>query len=957
MRRNLLLRLAAPAVAVLAAVQAYAVPAKPGVLQYPNADGTTVSVTLHGDEFGHYYLSEDGYPLMPGADHNLYYVTFDNGAPVASDMKASDPAKRTAAEVSFLGKLDRTALAQAVAKTTLDTQAERRAARAPRLKAGATKVSSSGPVTGLINNYPTIGSPNAMVLLVEFTDVKFTTENTHQVFTDMMNKPGFDYQGATGSALDYYIENSNGLFKPNFEVYGPVTVPHGEPYYGASTATAYDTQAWLMVSDAVKVLHEQNPDLDWSRFDNDGDGFVDSIFVIYAGYGENAGAPGWTIWPHSFNLYSQCGIDIEYNGVKIDNYACSNELRGTEGNVLAGIGTFCHEYGHVLGLPDIYSTNSSSSPYPPGDFEVMDRGSYLNNGYTPPQYSCYDKFSLGWLNPRILSGPENVTLKPLSDGEALVIMTEKPEEYFMLENRQQTGWDSYIPGHGMLIWHIDFDQDLWIKNRVNVQNDHQHIDLIEADNLPGNDSRAGDPFPGSSGVRNFTSTSTPAMTTWIGVDPDMPITDIHEVDGLITFKVKSGGERLEAPVATEARDITPTGFIAAWQPVSGAYKYIVDVCEAPAVIPMRSIEVNEAVTAEITDLKPGTLYTYSVRALDGERVSASSNTIEVTTLPATFDMGVVEALPAAETGSDYFLAAWSPVEGAAGYELTAYSKQSVDSKYMTNDFTKDADGVFMPEGWASTSTTLGSLNGYFGEAAPALRLSNNNDRLSVPMFDKEYVNYLGFWCRGNGTGEDATLTIEAYVNNAWTTIASIDPLSRTAVNVELGDVDGALARIPDFARSVRLVFNKTGNGSVFVDDVKIGYGDSYKQIAVPGFNPFDAGTATTARIDGLTALTSYYYTVRAYNADGLYTRPSAEMYVKTADPASVSAVRADALRAYRDGRSLVLVSADSRDFAVWSISGQKVASGQLQPGRPATLDLAPGVYVVSGGNTRIKIVM
>lgn len=943
----------------LTAASAYAVPAKPGLLQYPNADGTTVNVTLHGDEFGHYYMSEDGYPLIAGADHNLYYVDFTNGKPAASAVRATDIARRPASETAFLKNLDREKLASAIAGSTNLTQTAMREKANPTTRRNARQMQAPAyaPVTGLITDYPTIGSPNAMILLVQFEDVKFSVENPHQAFDDLINKENYDANGGTGSAKDYYVENSNGLFTPNFEVYGPITVPHGEAYYGAATASAYDGQAWEMVADAVQKLHEEQPGLDWSRFDNDGDGYVDSIFVFYAGYGQNEGAPDWTIWPHSYNL-SYAGIDLEYNGVKIDNYACTNELRGTEGINMAGIGTFCHEYGHVLGLPDIYSTSSSSSSYTPGSFEVMDRGSYNNDGRTPPQMSSYDKFSLKWLNPRIITAAEDITLKPLEEGEALLIQTEKDEEYFLLENRQQTGWDSYLPGHGMLIWHIDFDQDLWIRNKVNTDNNHQRIDLIEADGIVGEDSRAGDPFPGSNTKRSFTATSTPAMTTWIGVDPDMPVTDIHEVDGLITFKVKDGGESLDAPVAQEATEVTPTSFVASWSAVNGVHEYKVDICQSPAVIPFSTLTVTDATSVSVTDLLPSTGYTYTVRAVDGERVSANSNTVAVTTLDPTFDLYVVESNEATNITPGSFDVSWNEVKNAAGYELSVYYKEAPGLTYETADFTTISGDTFLPEGWSSSSTTRGSLNGYTGESAPALRLLNNNDRLSTPVLDNQYISYLSFWVRGNGTDDNAAVSVEAYVDGEWETCFTAEPVGREARTIVLADDENVDGRLPDFTRGARIVFNKQGNsGSVFIDDVKIGYGDSYNNVPVLDYDHLDLGNVTSTTVSGLNPMSTYYYTVRAYNADKLYSIESAERQVRTADPGSVNAVAAESLNVARAGSALLLSASAETEYAVYSVAGTRVAAGVLKPGTADAVTLESGAYIVVTKEKAVKVMM
>lgn len=266
----------------------------------------------------------------------------------------------------------------------------------------------------------------------------------------------------------------------------------------------------MIAYDGAVALREAYPDIDFSEYDNDGDGFVDSIFIFYAGYGENEGAPSWTIWPHSAELYSMYNLDLQFDGVRIDKYACSNELRGKSGQNLTGIGTFVHEYSHVLGLMDHYPTLLANREVSPGEWDVMDMGSYNNEGHTPPAYNSFERYTLGWLNPRRLTGPENVVLNPiLESNEAVCIQTDKEEEFFLFENRQNSGWDAYLPGHGMLVWHVDYDPELWELNHINNVSTHQNFDLVEADGIYGSGSRNGDPFPGTDNVRSFTSESNP----------------------------------------------------------------------------------------------------------------------------------------------------------------------------------------------------------------------------------------------------------------------------------------------------------------------------------------------------------------------------------------------------------------------------------------------------------------
>lgn len=862
---------------------AWAVPAKPGLITYQLPDGGVVTVTLHGDEHSHYYLSQDGYVLTPDAEGNLLYAT--------TNIAARDGRTFSAEERATLDALNRDELLAMASQ----------AAAMRRAVADRRRVE-------LITSYPTIGSPKVLILLIQFADQKFMTANPQQAINSLINQPDYSHNGATGSAADYFSAQSSGLFTPEFEVMGPVTVPNNEAYYGAQEGQMYDCRAWEMITDGCKQLDAEHPEMDWSEFDNDNDGFVDIVFVFYAGRGQNEGAASWTIWPHAANVYTYYNINLEFDGVKIGNYACTNEIRGVNGSDLTGIGTFCHEYSHILGLPDLYPTNGSGA-FTPGYFEVMDRGSYNNNSNTPPNYSAYDRASVGWLKYRELSGPENVTLNNISTNEALKIPTIKDTEYFILENRQQQGWDASIPGHGMLIWHIDYDEKKWNDNQVNNTVNHQNVDIVEADGVPSSTSQAGDPFPGTSNVQSFTRNSTPAMTTWHGVDPDMPLTDIREVDGIITFKVKSGGEPIKPVEALEATDVTATSFTAHWTSRPEIESYEIDLCLGREVIPFRTLTAGAGTDAlRITGLTPSTTYRYVVRALDGTYRTADSNEISVTTADPSFDMLAPQALVATEVGADSFTAQWNAMDGADAYELSVYSKDVTDPEVTTVDFSAS---TLVPEGWGTNSNTTVSIAGYFGQARPALRLSFDGSQVSTPIWTDD-VNNLSFWYRGQRTTEIDRIDIEGYIADKWQVVATVSPLS---------DNEGQTVTIegmPNAVKAVRIIFRTEGtSANVSLDDVSVGHGGVFIPVYVADFNGKNVGNVTSHQVKGLEKQTSYFYTVTALQGD-TRSLPSDEITVTTALEGAITDV----------------TSCSERSELYYDLQGRRIS-------RPA----APGLYI------------
>ncbi len=497
---------------------AMAVPAKPGLITVRQADGTELLVRIIGDEHHHYYLTEDGHLLIN--DHDTYYYGDVNaaGAIVSSHIVARPAASRSAEAVSFLNSVDATRVKAALSR--------KRAAAAP----------SRVPMrnVGLFDTgFPSKGDQKGLVILVEYTDVKFTHKTPLDYFSRMLNEDGFSDYGGTGCAAEYFRESSMGQFRPQFDVYGPITLSNKMSYYGGNDSDGNDKYPWKMVTEACQQL---DATVDFSEYDRDGDGYIDNVFIFYAGRGEASGGSANTVWPHSWNITAADSRSYVFDGVRLDRYACSNEWEGSRPD---GVGTFIHEFSHVMGLPDLYATDYSTA-FTPGEWSVLDYGPYNNDGCTPPIYSIYERYALGWIEPTVIDGPATIRLDNVMENKGCIIPTKRANEFFLLENRQQTGWDTFIPGHGMLVWHVDYNSYIWAQNTVNNNASHQYVDLEEADNIRSDYTRAGDAFPGTSKVTSFTDTTTPSMKTWTGAKLNLPITDITETDGVITFNVAGG---------------------------------------------------------------------------------------------------------------------------------------------------------------------------------------------------------------------------------------------------------------------------------------------------------------------------------------------------------------------------------------------------------------------------------
>lgn len=495
----------------------FASPAKPVLHQLFNPDGSSITAFLRGDERGHFFETTDGVMICKNeADFYTYAELNKEGVIIPSSVVASMPETRSQAENLYANKLLQSKLRQAFSTQLLESVAK----WAPAANPGEIK-----------KEFPTKGQIKGLVILAEYQDIKFSENATKENYDQLMNQTGYSGDIAAGSVKDYFYAQSSGQLELDFDVVGPVTLSKKRAYYGSAAKTGRENVS-EMVEEAVKLARIEAPEIDFSGYDANNDGEVDFIYVIYAGYGESQGGPEESVWPQSSSL-SYLSWDL-YDGLYLGKYACSCELKGNKDAVLDGIGTFCHEFSHILGLPDIYDPNYSGCAGM-GKWDVMDIGSYNNDSKTPAGYTAMDRYSLGWLTPVLLEGSKFVELPALSESnQALFLVSEKnPNEYFTFENRQQIGWDAALPGHGLLISHIEYDKNKWAANIVNT-NGYERVRLVAADNRPA-ENTAGNLFPGSKNITAFTDDSNPAME-WNNADKVRnPITEISEQEGLVYF--------------------------------------------------------------------------------------------------------------------------------------------------------------------------------------------------------------------------------------------------------------------------------------------------------------------------------------------------------------------------------------------------------------------------------------
>lgn len=435
---------------VTAAVMA--VPAKKGLWKtIVLEDGTEVRAQLKGDEFGHFWRTADG----------KQYVAVDGQYRETTPTMLQKSAQRRA-------------LAQSL-----------RAARLPHKTANGIR-RAPDPAH--------LGKKKGLILLVNFKDTKFQKGHDQTLYNNVVNTPGYtDANGFKGSVADYFKDQSRGQFELTFDVVGPVTVSKDAKYYGENDENGEDKHAEEMVVEAIKLAKDLVPD--WKQYDWNDDNEVDQVMIVYAGEGEADSGSEDTIWPHEWEL-KYINMDIEVaDGIKVNTYAVANEGIFYDNKFyLNGIGTICHEFSHCLGLPDMYDT-SYSGYYGMGEWSLMDQGSYNGDGFVPSGYTSYDKYCIGWIEPVELTSAQEVkNMQALTDADDVYIIKNPahPDEYYLLENRQQRGWDANTPTKGMLILHVDYDSDIWFFNLVNSNsdgsdgfpvNDHQRCTIFHADGM------------------------------------------------------------------------------------------------------------------------------------------------------------------------------------------------------------------------------------------------------------------------------------------------------------------------------------------------------------------------------------------------------------------------------------------------------------------------------------------
>lgn len=588
-----------------------AIPAREGTYTLRQPDGSSLKVRLRGDEFCRILTTTDGHAIAMDKDGYYRYATYDAaGKRHTSTYRADRPAPVSVLDAS------RNIPYQVISRNGAERRKSARQVMKP-VDLTATKA---------------VSKHRGLVILAEFRNLKF--KNSRNRFTALLNERGYNYNNATGSAADYFNDQFKGLTEFEFDVSDVVTLSHDYAYYGENEDD-FDARPGELIAEACRLADSS---VDFSLYDYDGDGEVDNVFVFVAGKDEAHGAGEDYIWSHAWALYDGANISLTLDGKKINSYAVATELgiNAKGQSIFTGIGTFCHEFSHTLGLADLYDTDYEESS---GKSEalwfttsLMDGGCYNNDSNTPPNYSAADMYQIG-LGKRIELEPGSYSLEPIGrSGTYAYVAGDKKGECYLFECRSNEGWDRYIGTSGMLIYHIDmsdnaagwsdkysFDmtaEERWYYNEVNCRPDHQCVDLIEASPNASSLAQIAWPYGKSD---SFKPNTTPAFRFWSGRGPEIALTDIKKNADGVSFNVTG-------PLSIASAEAFQDAAIIRWS-CSVADAACTISCNGRTLAQVKSYDGAGSYSYTIEGLVPKTRYEISISAPGSHNVSTSVTTM------------------------------------------------------------------------------------------------------------------------------------------------------------------------------------------------------------------------------------------------------------------------------------------------------------------------------------------
>lgn len=545
---------------LLLSLLTFAAPARPGRIYLAQPDGSGFYAFIYGDEFMKVKVTSQGNAIIQEEDGWWYYALYDStGQKVSTGCRVGETVSSEVLLNSQFIPYENIAQSASRRRALVESAEIRERGILSRIRRKVC-TRAGGDVTV---------EKRGLILLVQFKGETERFTYTKEDFINMLTQQGYNSFGAQGSAKDYFDDQFKGMYDFHFDVSDIVTLDKERAYYGKNNQDGNDENPHMMVIDACQLL---DASIDFAKYDQDGDGDVDNVFVFFAGKDEAEGGPDDTIWSHAWYIKDGAGKNLILDGVRINRYACASELISLNDNKtrMAAIGTFCHEYSHALGLSDLYDTDYQVGGFSAGTWKrlsLMDGGNYNNNGNTPPNFTAIEREMLQTGNCVELESAGEYSLLPVSEGSYCKIDSDNEGEYFLLECRTARGWDQYIGGEGLLVYHIDrssndagfseyFQRNVtaierWdSSNEVNALASHQCADLLEADGRPDAfnnlyDSSYQNYLQSLSGLffpyagQSITPTTTPGFKCWGDAKVNSAISDISYRDGKVTFTFSS----------------------------------------------------------------------------------------------------------------------------------------------------------------------------------------------------------------------------------------------------------------------------------------------------------------------------------------------------------------------------------------------------------------------------------
>lgn len=506
----------------------------------------------------------------------------------------------------------------------------------------------------------------------------------------------------------------------------------------------------------------------------------------------------------------------------------------------------------------------------------------------------------------------------------------------------------------MLVWHIDYNDEVWTYNAVNNTVAHQYVDIEEADGMATDETRADDAFPSSLGRTNFNDNTIPSMLPWTGRSVGLPISDITErPDGVITFKVAGGRPDVAIPVAAEATDITPDGFTASWTPSDEPQcRYALSVytrsgAGSSAIVYAQGynhLDVGSVTQYKVTGLRTDTQYYYTVSTLVAAGESEPSEEVAVRTAPPTFDFLAPQILDADRITGDSFTARWEPLAGATEYFLYVTTPAEAGHRHTVCGF--DGGIASMPDGWTTDATSTYSIAANCGASTPSLRFSRSGQNLTITEF-ADGIHALSFWMRGISTADNDGVTVEALTQTGKWVEAGRFTATKTP-----GGATVTCDNIPAGAKAMRITADNTKGSSIAIDDVDVAHGTAYAPVPVDGYNGLPAGNTTSCTVTGLAPLTQYSYYVTA--SDGTLTSlPSKTVTLTTTDDTGIGNAPVSAVAMRVAGRTVTVTGATGATAI--RPDGRTAASGKADSNGHTTLLLpSAGMYIITADGKTIN---